>query len=204
MRKRSSTFLQIPANVPRTISTAARACATSYLYKTNFRKSIPAAKRLVITLRYLSRGIPQETRAYNFRVGCSTVAGIFIETCDVIYKVLSPIYLRPPSSEEEWKLISSEFNELWNMPHVLGAIDGKQINIECQRTQAHNTTNTKLSSRKYCWQYAMQNINSSSLTYMIYFLAKTYHLYNNSGFACCHGHHCYNMVTKLRKHQMEI
>ena len=100
---------------------------------TNFRKSIPVAKRLVITLRYLSRGIPQETLAYNFRVGCSTVAGILIETCDVIYKVLSPIYLRPPSSEEERKLISSEFNKLWNTPHVLGAIDGKHINIECPK-----------------------------------------------------------------------
>ena len=88
---------------------------------TNFRKSISATKRLVITLRYLSRGIPQVTLAYNFRVGCSTVAGILIETCDVIYKVLSPINLRPPSSEEEWKLIRSEFNELWNMPNVLGA-----------------------------------------------------------------------------------
>ena len=31
----------------------------------------------------------------------------------------------------------------------------------------------------------------------------TYHLHNNGVFACCHGHHCYYMVTKLRKHQME-
>ena len=38
---------------------------------------------------------------------------------------------------------------------------------------------------------------------MISFLANTSHLYNNGGFACCHGHHCYHMVTTLRKHQMK-
>ena len=42
---------------------------------TNFRKAIPAGKRLVITLRFLSRGIPQETLATNFRIGYSTVCG---------------------------------------------------------------------------------------------------------------------------------
>lgn len=32
-----------------------------------------------------------------------------------------------PSNQEEWKQIAYKFNELWNFPHCLGAIDGKHI-----------------------------------------------------------------------------
>ena len=47
--------------------------------------------------------------------------------------MLSPIYLRPPSTEEEWKQLSEEFSQLWNMPHVIGAIDGKHIAMDCPK-----------------------------------------------------------------------
>ena len=97
---------------------------------TNFREAIPAEKKLVITLRFLSRGIAQETLAHNFRVGASTVSNMIKETCSAIEKVLPPIYLSPPSTPEQWKSISNDFRDLWNMPHVVGAIDGKHISIE--------------------------------------------------------------------------
>ena len=58
---------------------------------------------------------------------------ILKEVCDVLYKLLAPTYLRPPSMEEEWKQIISEFLELWNMPHVIGAIDGKHVAMECTK-----------------------------------------------------------------------
>ena len=100
---------------------------------TNYRHCIPARKRLVITLRYLAEGCSQQALSLSFRVGKSTVSTILKEVCDALYKVLAPIYLRPPSVEEEWKQISSEFLELWNMPHVIGAIDGKHVAIECPK-----------------------------------------------------------------------
>lgn len=34
------------------------------------------------------------------------------------------------SSEKEWLKISSAFDELWNFPHCIGALDGKHINIQ--------------------------------------------------------------------------
>ena len=49
------------------------------------------------------------------------------------YTVLTTHYLQPPSTEKEWKQISSEFLELWNMPHVIGAIDNKQVAMECPK-----------------------------------------------------------------------
>lgn len=35
-----------------------------------------------------------------------------------------------PSSEEEWKLIGKAFEEKWNYPFCLGALDGKHVSIK--------------------------------------------------------------------------
>lgn len=60
----------------------------------------------------------------------STVREIIIDTCKIIWKILHPLYVSPPELEDYVK-ISNEFWNQWNMPHCLGAIDGKYINIEC-------------------------------------------------------------------------
>lgn len=35
-----------------------------------------------------------------------------------------------PSSPEEWMEIASAFNEVWNFPNCLGALDGKHVNLQ--------------------------------------------------------------------------
>ena len=97
---------------------------------TKLRKSISPAERLIITLRYLERGDSQQSLSYAFRVGKSTVSGIIAETCDAIYQSLKSTYLSPPKTTDDWLKISTQFEELWNMPHALGSIDGKHIRIE--------------------------------------------------------------------------
>ena len=82
---------------------------------TNFPKAIPARQRLVIALRYLATGCPQQTLSYSFWVGRTTISNILTEVCSAIYEALSNIYLKPPSSAEEWKRISNDFDMLWNM-----------------------------------------------------------------------------------------
>ena len=81
---------------------------------TNYRKSIPVKKRLVITLRYLAEGCSQQTLSHGFRVSKSTVCKILHEVCEALYTALATHYLLPPSTEEDWKQISPEFLELWN------------------------------------------------------------------------------------------
>ena len=39
------------------------------------------------------------------------------------------LFLKIPKTEEEWLEVSDEFQQLWNFPHCVGAIDGKHINI---------------------------------------------------------------------------
>ena len=53
--------------------------------------------------------------------------------------MLSKSYLKFPTTEQEWKQISDEFMEQWDLPHVLGALDGmcvyKATMITHMRTQ---------------------------------------------------------------------
>ena len=100
---------------------------------TNYRKSIPAKNRPVITLLYLAEGCSQQTLGLGYRVGKSTLSKILKEVCEALYTVLATHYLRPPSTEEEWKQISSEFLELQNMPHLIRAIYGKHVAVECPK-----------------------------------------------------------------------
>ena len=94
---------------------------------TRLREAITAEERLVITLRYLSSGMSQQDLCWNFRVGWTTVSNILSEVGIAILDVLSPIYVRPPSTENEWRYIADNFEELWDFPHCIGAIDGKHI-----------------------------------------------------------------------------
>lgn len=55
---------------------------------------------------------------------------IIKETCTVVVKVLSPMYLKAPK-EEEWKRIVAGFWKYWNFPNCIGAIDGKHFVIKC-------------------------------------------------------------------------
>ena len=97
------------------------------------RAIISPAERLAITLRYLATGDSQQSQGFNFRVGRSTVGKIVNEVCEILWKRLSPDYVKMPTNASEWKRLAQEFEDLWDFPNVLGAIDGKHIAIECPK-----------------------------------------------------------------------
>ena len=99
---------------------------------TRFRKSISAKERLAVTLKFLASGDAQQSISYSYRIGKSTVSKIIAETCEAIYQSLDK-YLCAPKDSNDWLRISKDFEELWNFPHVLGALDGKHIRIECPK-----------------------------------------------------------------------
>ena len=66
---------------------------------TTFRKSISAEQRLVITLRFLTMGVAQQSLSFEYRVGKSTVCNIKSETSKAIYECVKEEYLKAPSKK---------------------------------------------------------------------------------------------------------
>ena len=51
----------------------------------------------------------------------------------MIFDVLKKNYILPPRNVVDWLNISEEFQKVWNMPHVIGCIDGKHVRVECPK-----------------------------------------------------------------------
>ena len=99
--------------------------------KCRTREAISLAERITLTLCYLASGDSQQSMAFNFRMGRTTVCKIIQETCEVMWFALKEDFITAPQSEQDWKAISSKFYEEWDFPNCLGALDGKHVAIEC-------------------------------------------------------------------------
>ena len=100
---------------------------------TSFRQAIPADERLALTFRFLASGGSQQSLSFSYRIGKATVSKIVSETCEVIFDVLKKNCIILPRNPVDWLNISEEFNKVWNMPHVIGCIDGKHVRVECPK-----------------------------------------------------------------------
>ena len=98
---------------------------------TSFRKCLSPALKLAVTMRYLASGELYTSLAFGFRVSMSSISTFIPEVCDAIIEEYMPELIRCPQSPEEWKIIADGFYTKWNMPHCIGAIDGKHIAIQC-------------------------------------------------------------------------
>lgn len=116
---------------------------------TIMRNAISPGERLAVTLRFLATGDSFMSLQYLFRIPQSTISRIIPDVCDAIYKVLMPefmkvississirsttkmnfisIFFQIPSTEENWADLAAQFNQKWNFPHCIGAVDGKHI-----------------------------------------------------------------------------
>lgn len=101
------------------------------LKKLSIREPVSPDERLTITLVYLSTGCSQQDLSFRFQRGRSTISYILRETTKVLWKVLSPEYVKCPRTIQEWKRIATGFWQRWNFPNCLGAIDGKHFYIQC-------------------------------------------------------------------------
>nr|CAI5870049.1 unnamed protein product [Callosobruchus analis] len=64
---------------------------------------------------------------YNTRIHESTISKFVPEVCTAIYKHLKGKYLRTPRTAEEWLKVAEDYEEKWNFPHCIGALDGRHI-----------------------------------------------------------------------------
>ncbi|XP_072145656.1 uncharacterized protein, partial [Dermacentor andersoni] len=65
----------------------------------------------------------------QFRLGHSSVNDIIHQTCTVIYEEMKNDFLKRPCTEDEWKDVIGGFNQNWNFPNCVGAMDEKHVLI---------------------------------------------------------------------------
>lgn len=62
-------------------------------------------------------------------MGDRTVSNIVNEVSAAIWKNMQPLYLPQPTTDT-WEAIATGFEEKWQFPHCIGAIDGKHVTIQ--------------------------------------------------------------------------
>ena len=97
--------------------------------ETNFRKPLPVGLKLAVTLRQLSTGESYTSLQYQWRVGRTTIVKFVPKVCKAILHEFQKEYLICPTVPEDWKSIEEKFRNRWNVPHAVGALDGKHIAI---------------------------------------------------------------------------
>ncbi|XP_057290913.1 uncharacterized protein LOC130613611 [Hydractinia symbiolongicarpus] len=97
---------------------------------TNMRNSITPAELVCVALRYLATGETFRSLEFQFRVSRKRISAAVMEVSEAIIKRLGPTFLSTPKTQGEWLDISRKFNERWNFPNGLGALDGKHIVIQ--------------------------------------------------------------------------
>ncbi|XP_064093977.1 uncharacterized protein LOC135206562 [Macrobrachium nipponense] len=97
---------------------------------TFWRRPIEPDLHVAITLCYLATGESYKSLAFQFRVVADTVCGIVPETCMAIVAAYGDEVEQSSMTPEQWKEVVHSFEEYWNFPHTLGAIDKKLIRTQ--------------------------------------------------------------------------
>ncbi|XP_052415715.1 uncharacterized protein zgc:113227 isoform X1 [Carassius gibelio] len=95
---------------------------------TNFRLCLPVKKRIAIALWKLATGNEYRSVSQLFGVGVSTVFNCVQDFCNAVIKVLLPVHIKFPDSKR-LKEMADVFENRWNLPQCVGAIDGSHIPI---------------------------------------------------------------------------
>ena len=93
-------------------------------------KVISPKERLALTIRFLATGETYRSLSYQFRISTRSISYIIKEVCEAIIKNMRNIYLKVPTSPEEWLTVAEKFESRWQFPNCIGAIDGKHIAMQ--------------------------------------------------------------------------
>jgi len=59
------------------------------------------------------------------------------------YELMHPTTIITPTAADEWRTVAKEFNDIWNFPHCLGAVDGKHVVIQAPSNSGSSNYNYK-------------------------------------------------------------
>ena len=90
-------------------------------------KVIRAPERLVLCIRYFATGETFRSLSFQFRVSRQSISNIVLQVSKAIISNMGN-YISLPQDENAWLKIASEFEDQWNFPNAIGAVDGKHSN----------------------------------------------------------------------------
>ena len=110
---------------------------------TNMRRPLEPGLKVAITLRYLASGNDYHSLMYGFRVPHNSCSKLLREVCQAIIDEYAEEVMSCPVTPAEWGTVEERFRNRWNLPHAVGAIDGKHIKITCPANEGSNYFNYK-------------------------------------------------------------
>ena len=93
------------------------------------RKTLDPGLKFAVTLRYLASGDKFTSLQYDFRVSRVTIKKLLPDVCQVIVEEYSGEVITYPMEADAWREVAEAFKTKWNVPHAVGALDGKHIAI---------------------------------------------------------------------------
>ena len=100
---------------------------------TKFRAALPAGLKLAVVLRHLATGDNYYTLACAYRISRHTISNFLRSVCQAILDQYRFEYMTIPKDAGDWLEISEQFRLRWNVPHAIGALDGKHVAIRKPR-----------------------------------------------------------------------
>ncbi|XP_071834895.1 uncharacterized protein [Apostichopus japonicus] len=86
--------------------------------------------KLAVTLRHLATGASHADLQYGFRVARNTICTFIPGVLQAIIDAFKDEYLSDERDQNRWDALARAFEERWQFPHCLGALDGKHIRIK--------------------------------------------------------------------------
>ena len=94
---------------------------------TRFRLPISPEEKLAITLRFLATGEIYKSLMHQYRVTEVSISRFVPEVCQVMIESFMEEYMSLLDSKENWLSVAKKFEEKWQFPNCVGAIDGKHV-----------------------------------------------------------------------------
>ncbi|KAF8788888.1 putative nuclease HARBI1 like protein [Argiope bruennichi] len=132
-------------------------CKEKYQHERDYSDS----EVLAFTLRFFATGDSYASLSYLFKFSKQTISKCIDDVCKAIIQELKE-EIKLPENEDEWLCIAQQFENQWNFPNCLGAIDGKHVVIQCPNNTSTEFFNYKgtfsvvllaLVDARYCFTF---------------------------------------------------
>ncbi|XP_061361768.1 protein ALP1-like [Gastrolobium bilobum] len=122
---------------------------------TMLRDAIPVRQRVAVCIWRLATGDPLRIVSKRFGLGISTCHKLVLEVCSAIRTVLMPKFLHWPTDDGNMNLIKHEFESLFGIPNVGGAMYTTHLPIIAPKSNVADYFNKRHTERNQKTSYSI-------------------------------------------------